>query len=58
MESACLVRDHEAQMKELKLARFESQKNLADEIIQQQRALIDGMFKTITDSNFCLQFVL
>ena len=41
MQSACLLHEFELQKKDMLVTRYDQQRSLCDEIIQQQRALID-----------------
>ena len=42
MQSNTLLKEHEVRRRDLLILKYDKQRNLSDEIIQRQKALIDG----------------
>ena len=44
MQSEALLKEHEVRRRDLLILKYDKQRTLCDEIIQRQRALIEGTF--------------
>ena len=47
MQSEALLKEHEVRRRDLLILKYDKQRTLCDEIIQRQRALIEGTFSKL-----------
>ena len=47
MQSEALLKEHEVRRRDLLILKYDKQRTLCDEIIQRQKALIEGMLSKI-----------